>query len=694
MFFMIYPQMCLIILSTLYCKEFHDGSKWLVVDMNVRCDSPDIINSYIFKEMTFAQVQYVAAGCAVIYPIGVPLFFVGVLLWKRDTLFMSAHTDDKAEFERKILCSTRSAGVGDTMEVLSERHNKDELNMAAQTIQKWAKREMFYSMMTEVLRVVKTQSMCGTLYLNYEPQFFWWEALELIRKLILTGVIIFIMPETPTQLAVGCLITLAFMVLYSYAQPYEDIVDDVLQLLCQVAIFTNYFSGLLLMVKSEGATDAGFTQWLVLMNLAPIVFGLGFMGSFILLPLFRGIYDQYQNVRVFLTDTWNSVWIGTHRRWNTLTGRYFPSTRKVKPRFDKNVIAEIVLPTTDEDSWRRLTAIRIEDLDLTLAPIQAEIVAANSDPVAFGGVRSDANENLSVLVDISPIRIEDLDLTLAPLYVAFGGVPGGANENFSVRVDNEAAEVAKGEYPATNEAPHNPTLGPVPSSFIDAPIPPSPINNDSQLSHLESKMANESPICMEDLDSTLSPMQAAEVAKEEYPAANEAPQYTTPGLLSSSFIDAPIPPSSISNNSQLSHLGLFPIRTEDFYSTLSPIQAAKVAKGEYPATNGAPQHPELGVVARSFVGAPALPSPINNYRENVPTLEQGRDEVKATQGAGPKFSNSLRPRSRLSLRSVLPRPSGPLGQRWRTLVNVNGSSDERNKDTSGGTTRGLFVVDI
>jgi hypothetical protein len=544
MFFMIYPQMCLIILSTLYCKEFHDGSKWLVVDMNVRCDSPDIINSYIFKEMTFAQVQYVAGGCAVIYPIGVPLFFVGVLLWKRDTLFMSAHTEDKAEFERKILFSTRSAGVGETMDVLSERHNKDELNMAARMIQRWAKREMFYSMMTEVLRVVKTQNMCGTLYLNYEPQFFWWEALELIRKLILTGAIIFIMPETPTQLAVGCLITLAFMVLYSYAQPYEDIVDDVLQLLCQVAIFTNYFSGLLLMVKSEGATEAGFTQWLVLMNLAPIVFGLGFMGSFILVPLFRGIYDQYQYARGVLADTWNRVWIGTHRWWNTLIGRYFPSTRKVNPRFDTNVITVEAAVSHEEHTREELfnhegicgPPIRIEDLDLTLAPIQAEIVAANSDPVAFGGVRRDANENLSELVGISPIRIEDLD------------------------------------------------------------------------------------------------------------------------------------------------------------STLAPIQAGEVGKEEYPATNGAPQHPNLGLVARSFVDTPTLPSPIINYRENVPTLEQGRDEVKATQGAGPKFSNSLQPRSRLSLRSVLPRPSGPLGQRWGTLV--NGSSNERNKDVSGGTTRGLFVVDI
>jgi hypothetical protein len=302
------------------------------------------------------------------------------------------------------------------------------------------------------------------------------------------------------------------------------------------------------MVKSEGATEAGFTQWLVLMNLAPIVFGLGFMGSFILVPLFRGIYDQCQYARGVLADTWNRVWIGTHRWWNTLIGRYFPSTRKVNPRFDSNVITVEAAVSHEDHTREELNQkticgppIRIEDLDLTLAPIQAEIVAAKSDPVAFGGVRSDANENLSVLVDISPIRIEDLDSTLAPI------------------------------------------------------------------------------------------QEEGEVEKEECPAAN-----------------------------------------------------------------GAPQHPELlaqlGVLARVFLGAPALPSPIRNYREDVPTLEKGRDEVKATQGAGPKFSNSLRPRSRLSLRSVLPRPSGPLGQRWRTLV--NGSSKERNKAISGSTTRGLFFVDI
>ena len=127
---------------------------------------------------------------------------------------------------------------------------------------------------------------------SYSEELWWFEVYELLRKCLLCGVLIFIMPETPTQLAVGCLITMAFMVLYSYAQPYEDDADDILQLLCQVAVFTNYFSGLLLMVKSDGATSPAFTKWLVGMNLSPIIYGLCFVLFFLFMPILRMLSKQ------------------------------------------------------------------------------------------------------------------------------------------------------------------------------------------------------------------------------------------------------------------------------------------------------------------------------------------------------------------------------------------------------------------
>jgi hypothetical protein len=36
-------------------------------------------------------------------------------------------------------------------------------------------------------------------YVHYEPQFWWWEVVELLRKLFLCGIIVFIMPDSAVQ---------------------------------------------------------------------------------------------------------------------------------------------------------------------------------------------------------------------------------------------------------------------------------------------------------------------------------------------------------------------------------------------------------------------------------------------------------------------------------------------------------------
>ena len=65
--------------------------------------------------------------------------------------------------------------------------------------------------------------------------------------------------------------SLAFIVLYALAKPYEDGVADSLQLWCQIAIFVNFFCGLLYMVRSDGVEDEHFTQILLMMNVLPLL---------------------------------------------------------------------------------------------------------------------------------------------------------------------------------------------------------------------------------------------------------------------------------------------------------------------------------------------------------------------------------------------------------------------------------------
>ena len=87
----------------------------------------------------------------------------------------------------------------------------------------------------------------------------WWESVDLIRKLVLTGVITFIEPGTTTQLFIAVLLTQLFIVAYARFRPYYHDEDDDLQLLSQLQIWFTALSGLA--VKFSGLSiDAAKTN--------------------------------------------------------------------------------------------------------------------------------------------------------------------------------------------------------------------------------------------------------------------------------------------------------------------------------------------------------------------------------------------------------------------------------------------------
>ena len=56
----------------------------------------------------------------------------------------------------------------------------------------------------------------------YRPGAFYWELVEYLRKFVLTGVLTFIEPGTVTQVFVGSLVTLVYVLLVSRVLPYRD----------------------------------------------------------------------------------------------------------------------------------------------------------------------------------------------------------------------------------------------------------------------------------------------------------------------------------------------------------------------------------------------------------------------------------------------------------------------------------------
>ena len=56
---------------------------------------------------------------------------------------------------------------------------------------------------------------------EYEPTFFFWELVEVLKKLLLVGVMSVVVPGTINQLVVGFLIALSFNAVLMVARPYR-----------------------------------------------------------------------------------------------------------------------------------------------------------------------------------------------------------------------------------------------------------------------------------------------------------------------------------------------------------------------------------------------------------------------------------------------------------------------------------------
>ena len=108
---------------------------------------------------------------------------------------------------------------------------------------------------------------------SYSEELWWFEVYELLRKCLLCGVLIFIMPETATQVAMGLLISVASATFHVHLKPFKEAGDNDDQTIVLSVISFSLFSGLLL--KTDTANEdqyemAVFTAVLTAVNVVAI----------------------------------------------------------------------------------------------------------------------------------------------------------------------------------------------------------------------------------------------------------------------------------------------------------------------------------------------------------------------------------------------------------------------------------------
>ena len=70
-----------------------------------------------------------------------------------------------------------------------------------------------------------------------QPHFYFWESIECLRRLALTGLLVFFADGTNLQIIVASLIALASLYMYSKYRPYLDDNVDTLASMAQLMIF-------------------------------------------------------------------------------------------------------------------------------------------------------------------------------------------------------------------------------------------------------------------------------------------------------------------------------------------------------------------------------------------------------------------------------------------------------------------------
>ena len=97
------------------------------------------------------------------------------------------------------------------------------------------------------------QKRYGTLYMQYEQDWWYFELLDTLRRMLLTGGLVLAGAGTVGQIIAGTLVSLFFLLLMTRASPFRSDLDDLLAFICNVQQVLLYVVGLGLKSQQDGA---------------------------------------------------------------------------------------------------------------------------------------------------------------------------------------------------------------------------------------------------------------------------------------------------------------------------------------------------------------------------------------------------------------------------------------------------------
>lgn len=237
--FLIYPSASATVLRTFKCIWL-DDDWYLEADLRLLC--------YNDEWSWYASVAVIGI---LMYPVGVGIFFARALYLNR----MLVHLDVDgavcavvaAKEEHESLRQIVECGAA-TPELVAYLTNK--LMDAKQVL-----REAQIHMEQVLQQQPAHQDVIyryGFIFEQYNPDAFYWELLELLRKLMLTSLIMFVDPGSTAQLAWALAISTSFLVALIMVNPFKDESDGAFAFFAMLSIIIATSSGLVLRAQNAG----------------------------------------------------------------------------------------------------------------------------------------------------------------------------------------------------------------------------------------------------------------------------------------------------------------------------------------------------------------------------------------------------------------------------------------------------------
>ncbi|KAJ8611276.1 hypothetical protein CTAYLR_004144 [Chrysophaeum taylorii] len=259
MTFLIFPSISTTCFQFFSCEKFRtdlDGRtnlKVLQVDYSISCDSP-----------SYKATEVYAIIALFVYPVGIPCIYF-CLLWRH-------RTSINPELQKVDLFAHLTLSDEDKAFVLT------------------AKRELgFVKQMIKVQQRSRDKEIehLSFLWEEYEPRAYMFSVFECVRKLALSGILVFLYPGSSTQIAFGALFSLVSAKVYSHSKPFVEDEDDLIAEVAQEQLVLIFFLSLMLHVSNVCDDDDDQTNHATRVFAGPVFSAIFIMlmGGFVLLAI-------------------------------------------------------------------------------------------------------------------------------------------------------------------------------------------------------------------------------------------------------------------------------------------------------------------------------------------------------------------------------------------------------------------------